>query len=380
MKILHLADLHLGRSLSNYSLLEDQRYILEQILQLINTNTPDAVIIAGDIYDKAVPSAEAVNVFDWFLTALCSRNLPVLLIAGNHDSGERLGFAAGILRPQQVYIAGAFTGVAQKVTLQDAAGDINFYLLPYIKPAQVRHFYPEQEIQTYTQAVQVALQASGIDTAARNVLVAHQFVAGKGETPMLSDSEIHPVGGSDCVDAAALQGFCYVALGHLHGPHHTGCETIRYAGSPLKYSLSEESHKKTVCMVTLDAAGKAQYTMHPLQPMRDVRSIKGPIAALTSAEVLASAPPFDYVYATLTDENEVVNARDKLAAVYPNLLGMAYDNTRQRAAQALQIPKLRQKSPYELFLDFYVERNGQPPDEAQQKLIVAELERVMEAE
>ena len=241
MKFFHLSDLHLGRRMYEFSLIDDQKFILEELLCLAAEEHPDAVVIAGDIYDRAVPSAEAVELFDSFLTELAGRRIPVLAIAGNHDSPERIAFGAGLMAPSGVHLSPVYNGRVEPVTLSDAYGEVRFYLLPFIKPANVRRFYPDAVIESYTDALRCAVEHMDIAPSTRNVLVTHQFVTGG----VRSESEDITVGGTDNVDAAVFDGFDYVALGHLHGAQSIGRETLRYSGTPLKYSFSEKDQEKS---------------------------------------------------------------------------------------------------------------------------------------
>ncbi len=365
MKFFHLADLHIGKQVNGFSMLEDQRYILEEVLKYAKSERPDAVVIAGDLYDKPVPQTEAVRLLDWFLTELAARSIPVLAISGNHDSPERIGFADRIMEQQQVFIYGNFEGRCRQITLNDAYGPANFYLLPFLKPSYVKRHYPEAGIESYHDAVAAVLQAeseamaeAGTDTQ-RNVLVAHQFVIAAGTKPQRSESEVGPVGGIDSVEAAVMSAFDYVALGHLHGAQQMGRETIRYAGSPLKYSASEHRHKKSLTVITMKEKGETEVEQLPLIPLRDMRLIRGPLAAITADEVTRAGNSDDYMHITLTDEEEIMDAIGRVRSVYPNVMTLTFDNQRSRAEADLEGVQLNDtRTPLELFEAFYSEQNG----------------------
>ena len=356
MKFFHLSDLHLGRRMYEFSLIEDQKFILEEILRLAEKKCPDAVVIAGDIYDRAVPSAEAVELFDGFLRALSERHIPVLCISGNHDSPERIAFGASLMTPSGVYLSPVYNGSVEPVALSDAFGDVRFYLLPFIKPANVRRFYPDAVIESYTDAVRCAVENMEVNPAARNVLITHQFVTGG----VRSDSEEITVGGTDNVDAAVFDIFDYVALGHLHGAQKIGRETLRYSGTPLKYSFSEKDQEKSVALVELGAKGDISVSTLLLTPRRDLREIRGTYTELTLRDNYAGSKTEDYIHAVLTDENDVPNALARLRGIYPNLMKLDYDNLRTRSSAVIAAEKRhRTMSGTELFAELYERQNGQ---------------------
>ena len=356
MKFFHLSDLHLGRRMYEFSLIEDQKFILEEILRLAEEKCPDAVVIAGDIYDRAVPSAEAVELFDGFLRALSERHIPVLCISGNHDSPERIAFGASLMTPSGVYLSPVYNGSVEPVALSDAFGDVRFYLLPFIKPANVRRFYPDAVIESYTDAVRCAVENMEVNPAARNVLITHQFVTGG----VRSDSEEITVGGTDNIDAAVFDIFDYVALGHLHGAQKIGRETLRYSGTPLKYSFSEKDQEKSVALVELGAKGDISVSALPLTPRRDMRVIRGTYAELTLRENYEETNTDDYIHAVLTDENDIPNALARLRSIYPNLMKLDYDNLRTRSSAVIAAEKRhRTMSGTELFAELYERQNGQ---------------------
>ena len=356
MKFFHLSDLHLGRRMYEFSLIEDQKFILEEILRLAEEKCPDAVVIAGDIYDRAVPSAEAVELFDGFLRALSERHIPVLCISGNHDSPERIAFGASLMTPSGVYLSPVYNGSVEPVALSDAFGDVRFYLLPFIKPANVRRFYPDAVIESYTDAVRCAVENMEVNPAARNVLITHQFVTGG----VRSDSEDITVGGTDNVDAAVFDIFDYVALGHLHGAQKIGRETLRYSGTPLKYSFSEKDQEKSVAFVELGAKGDISVSTLLLTPRRDLREIRGTYTELTLRDNYAGSKTEDYIHAVLTDENDVPNALARLRSIYPNLMKLDYDNLRTRSSAVIAAEERhRTMTGTELFAELFEKQNGQ---------------------
>lgn len=275
MKLIHLSDLHIGKRVNEISMIEDQEYILLQILQIIDDEKADAILIAGDVYDKSVPSAEAVVLFDDFLCRLAKRHVPVLIISGNHDSQERLAFGNRLLELGGIHISPVYDGTVQSVTLSDEHGEVIFWLLPFIKPTHVKRFYPEAGIESYTDACRVAIEKMSVDVTQRNVLVTHQFVTGASFDP--EGSEEISVGGSDNVDASVFESFDYVALGHIHGPQNIGSNRIRYSGTPLKYSLSEAAHHKSVTVVNLGPKGELELQLRPLMPKRTILKVQLPI-------------------------------------------------------------------------------------------------------
>lgn len=356
MKFFHLSDLHLGRRMYEFSLIDDQKFILEELLCLAAEEHPDAVVIAGDIYDRAVPSAEAVELFDRFLCALAKRRIPVLAISGNHDSPERIAFGADLMTPSGVFLSPVYNGYVEPVSLSDSFGAVNFYLLPFIKPANVRRFYPEEAIESYTDALRCAVEHMNVDPSARNVLVTHQFVTGG----IRSDSEDVTVGGTDNVDAAVFDGFDYVALGHLHGAQRIGRETLRYSGTPLKYSFAEKDQIKSITVVKLGAKGNVSVSSLPLTPRRDMREVRGTYDELTLRGNYAGTNTDDYIHAVLTDENDIPNAFSRLQSIYPQLMKLDYDNRRTRTSVVISAEERRRTmTDTELFAEFFEKLNGQ---------------------
>lgn len=378
MKFLHLADLHLGKRVNGFSMLEDQAHILRQILAILDNEQPDGVLIAGDVYDKSVPSVEAVGLLDGFLTELRARGVPVLLISGNHDSPERLAFGGRVMDSCGIHVSPVYDGALAPVTLQDAFGPVHIWLLPFVKPAHVRRWFPDADIESYTDAMAEAIAHMDIDTAARNVLVTHQFVTGGTR----SGSEELSVGGTDNVDSGVFAPFDYVALGHLHGAQHIGRETIRYAGSPLKYSFSEARQHKSVTVVTLGEKGDVQVRTVALTPLRELREIRGSYNELTARSFYEHTTyRSDYLHLILTDEQDVFDAMSRLRTIYPYLMTLDYDNARTRAAGGMSVPaETERRTPSELFEALYLRQNHRPMSEVQRAYIAQLMEQIMEVQ
>ena len=350
-----------------FSLIGDQAYILEEILRLADAESPDAVLIAGDIYDRTVPSAEAVELFDRFLCALAERRIPVLAISGNHDSPERIAFGAHLMTPSGIFLSPVYSGTVEPVTLSDAFGEVRFYLLPFIKPANVRRFYPDAAIESYTDALRCAVEHMDVDTAVRNVLITHQFVTGA----LRSESEDITVGGTDNVDASVFDCFDYVALGHLHSAQTIGRETLRYSGTPLKYSFSERA-AKSVTVVELREKRNVTVSALPLTPLRDLREVRGTYTELTLRDNYLGTNTDDYIHAVLTDENDVPGALARLRSVYPNLMKLDYDNRRTRTSAVLTAQEQREKmTDAEIFGELFEKQNGQKMSDEQRVYVEA---------
>ena len=363
MRFLHLSDLHLGKRVCEFSMLEDQQFILEQILALLDNHPVDAVLLAGDLYDKPVPPAEAVRLLDWFLTELSRRGLPVFAISGNHDSADRVAFGSALLAGSRVFVSPVFSGAPAPITLTDEYGPVDLYLLPFLKPAAVRHIYPDEPVESYNDALACVLHRIRPDPDRRSVLLAHQFVAGAASC----ESEDPSVGGIDWVDSALFDPFDYVALGHLHSPQKVGRETLRYCGTPLKYSFSEANQKKSAAFVELGPKGTVTVTTEPLTPRHDLRELRGSYLELTDRRSYEGTAADDYLHITLTDEQDIPDALARLRVIYPNLMRLDYDNRRTRAQQELDAPdRTETKTPLELFADFYQLQNNQPmtPEQA----------------
>ena len=403
MRFFHISDLHIGKRVNGFSMLEDQRYILGQIIELAQEHHPDGILIAGDLYDKSMPAAEAVELVDWFLSQLAAREIPVWAISGNHDSAERVAYGGQMLEKAGIHMARVFDGALQRYELPGQEVDI--YLLPYLRPSQVRRFFPEQSIETTQQAVEAVLAGTTLRKDRVNILVMHQFLAGAA----VCDSEELSVGGLDQVDASVVEGFDYVALGHLHRPQKVGKETIRYCGSPLKYSFSEAGYQKSVTMVevmkvqdsgiendgtkigetediqlksgevedtgtndmadrVIHQAGNVSISLLPLTPRLDLREIRGPIEKLLQREVYEAANREDYLHITLTDEDEVLDAIGRLREVYPNIMRLDFEKNAavEETGEAENFAK--EKGPEELFAEFFRKQNGREMSEAQRKL------------
>ena len=377
MKLIHLSDLHIGKRVNEFSMLEDQEYILKKIINVIDEEKPDAVLIAGDVYDKSVPSAEAVQLFDNFLTDLAKRELHAFIISGNHDSAERLAFGGRLMEHSGIHLSPVYSGKVEAISLADENGKVNFYMLPFIKPANVRRFFEEEAIESYTDAVRIAVENMNINTAERNVIVTHQFVTGAER----SESEEVSVGGSDNVDASVFDGFDYVALGHIHGPQNIESEKIRYCGTPLKYSFSEVKHNKSVTVVNLGKKGELEINTVPLTPKHDMREIKGKYDDIVLKENYEGTDTDDYMHITLTDEDDIPDALGKLRVIYPNLMKIDYDNTRTRSNNTLEtIENIEHRSPLDLFAEFYEKQNGQAMSEDQLEFTKQLIQSIWEGE
>lgn len=349
MKFLHIADLHLGKRLKEFSLIEDQRYILIKILNIIDEQKPDALLIAGDVYDKAIPPVEAVNLLDNFLTEVSKRKVPVLIISGNHDSQDRMTFGSRLMESSGIYFSHNYKEKIEPVVLKDKTGDINLYLLPFIRPLD----------KSYTQAVKAAIEEMNIDNSKRNVLVAHQLVTGS----VRSDSEDITIGTLEDVDPAVFQDFDYVALGHIHKAQKCGSEKVRYSGTPLKYSFSEVNHKKGVTVVELEEKGSLKIDQIPLVPMRDLQELKGTFTEITDKAFYEKYSQEDFFKIILTDEEDIPEGFGRLQKIYPNLIFLDYDNQRTRQlSQINAIESVEKIHPLEIFSEFYELQNNQKMD------------------
>ena len=375
MRFIHLSDLHLGKRVNEFSMLEDQKIILDEVLEIIDAEQLQAILIAGDVYDKSVPSAEAVQLFDWFLTELSKRKLEVFIISGNHDSAERIAFGSKIMQRSGIHLSPVYNGTVTPVALQDEYGEVCFWLLPFIKPVHVRRFFEEETIESYTDAMRVAIEQMQVDPHERNVLITHQFVTGAARC----DSEEISVGGADNVDAEVFDLFDYVALGHLHGPQNVGSEAIRYCGSPLKYSFSEKDQQKSVTVVELHEKGNLVIRTLPLHPLHDLREIRGTYNELTFKPNYEGTAIDDYLHVILTDEDDVPQALGRLRTVYPNIMKLDYDNTRTRSrTQFVLVEDVEQKSELQLFEDFFEQQNGRPMSKEQQAYVANLFEKLRE--
>ncbi len=372
MKFIHISDLHIGKRLNSYSLIDDQKYILGQILEISADENPDGVIIAGDVYDRSVPSEEAVAVFDDFLVKLSKTADNVFVISGNHDSPERIAFGSRLIRESGVYLSPVFNGCPTPITLKDEYGEADVYLLPFIKPSHVRILFPDAEITDYTSAMECVIKNMNINKKRRNILAAHQFVT----NAVQSGSEEVNVGGLDNVDASVFADFDYVALGHIHGGQNIG-GNIRYCGTPLKYSFSEVNQAKSVTVAVINEKGAADIRTVPLKPMREMLEIRGTFEQLTDADYIKSIAADSYLHITLTDEDDIPNASARLDMFYPNLMKLDYDNRRTRLINQLSAPVCNDDtSPFVLFEKFFEQRNGHPMNDEQKAYILKNSEEI----
>lgn len=377
MKFIHLSDLHIGKRVNEFSMLEEQEYILNKIINIIDAENPQAVIIAGDVYDKSVPPAEAVQLFDSFLSKLAKRQLQTFVISGNHDSPERIAFAGKILDTCGIYMSPVYNGTVQPISLSDNYGTVNFYMLPFVKPANVRRYYSESQINSYTDAIKVAIDNMDIDVNSRNVIITHQFVTGA----ITSESEELSVGGTDNVNSSVFEAFDYVALGHIHRPQNIGTNKIRYCGTPLKYSFSEANHKKSVTVVELENKGELTVREIELLPKNDLREIKGSYMEITSKENYKDTNTNDYVHITLTDEEDIPDVIGKLRVIYPNLMKLDYDNKRTRSNSIINSDNnVESKSPIQLLEEFYLKQNNQSISQKQLDFAKELIEKIWEDE
>lgn len=375
MKFIHLSDLHLGKRVNEFSMIEDQKYILNIILKIIDSESPDGVILAGDIYDKSIPSAEAVQLFDDFLVKLSEQNIYVFVISGNHDSPERIAFGARIMNAKNIYLSPVYNGEVTPIVMADNYGKLNVYLLPFIKPSHVRRFFEDEEIVTYTDAVRTAINHMNIDKKQRNILVTHQFVTGA----KTSDSEEISVGGADNVDVSVFKDFDYVALGHIHGPQYISSNTVRYCGTPLKYSFSEEAHEKSVTIVEINEKGCVNVRTAALNPLRDMRTVKGSYDEIICKDFYKNTNTDDYIQVILTDDNYIYNAIGKLRTVYTNIMKLEYDNKRTKTNTSISAEKdIENKSPLQLFSEFYEKQNNQSLNSEQHKYLEKIIEEIKE--
>mgnify|MGYP001025710615 FL=1 len=411
MKFLHISDLHIGKRVNEFSMIEDQKYILRQIKEIALEKQVDAVMIAGDIYDKPVPSAEAVQLFDQFLTELADCGKKVFAVSGNHDSAERIAFGAQLMSSREVYVSPVYDGTVKCVTCQDAYGELCIWLLPFIRPAAVRHAWRNmaeeagmenvirnmqtdsetmmedvggtkqdlaqeddvETVETYQDALQYVVTHMPVDASKRNILVAHQFVTGASRC----ESEENSVGGLDQIEAGVFDVFDYVALGHIHSPQHIGRETLRYCGTPLKYSFSEAEQQKSVVVMEIKEKGDVLIEKVPLKPLRNLRKIRGTYMELMSKDFYEGTDTGDYLQITLTDEEDVPDGMAKLRTVYPNLMQLVYDNSRTRQSRQVEVTeRVEQKSEMELFEEFYEIQNNQPMSEDQQNFVKNLLEEL----
>lgn len=368
MKLFHLSDLHIGKRVNEFSMIEDQKYILTQILYAADQEKPDGILISGDVYDRTIPTAEAVQVFDAFLTRLSEQKIPAFIISGNHDSAERLAFGSSLMGKSGIYFSKVYDGTVEKIPMQDAYGTVWIYLLPFLRPSTIRHVLPEraEEVQSAADAVRIALEQTKIDEKERNVLLAHQFVTGAKRC----DAEELQVGDVDQIPAELFASFEYVALGHIHSPQKVGRETVRYCGAPLKYSFSEAGQEKSITVVELKEKGSVDLRTIPLKPLHDLRKIRGTYLEVTAKSFYENRDCEDYLQVTLTDEEDVPDGMAKLRTIYPNLMRLEYDNKRTRSnAEVRAAERVEEKSELELFQEFYELQNNQSMTEVQEQFV-----------
>ena len=368
MKLFHLSDLHIGKRVNEFSMIEDQKYILTQILYAADQEKPDGILISGDVYDRTIPTAEAVQVFDAFLTRLSEQKIPAFIISGNHDSAERLAFGSSLMGKSGIYFSKVYDGTVEMIPMQDAYGTVWIYLLPFLRPSTIRHALPEraEEVQSTADAVRIALEQTKIDEKERNVLLAHQFVTGAKRC----DAEELQVGDVDQIPAELFASFEYVALGHIHSPQKVGRETVRYCGAPLKYSFSEAGQEKSITVVELKEKGSVDLRTIPLKPLHDLRKIRGTYLEVTAKSFYENRDCEDYLQVTLTDEEDVPDGMAKLRTIYPNLMRLEYDNKRTRSnAEVRAAERVEEKSELELFQEFYELQNNQSMTEVQEQFV-----------
>ena len=375
MKIMHLSDLHIGKKVNEYSMLQDQIYILKEILRIIDNEKLETVIIAGDVYDRSLPPNEALELFDEFLYQLSSRNVNVFVISGNHDSPERISYGGRMMTENKIFLSPVYDGNVKPISLNDDYGEVNFYLLPFIRPADIRRYFPDENIENYTDAVKVAIDNMNVDFSERNILITHQFVTGAE----LSESEDIIVGGTDNVSGEVFDGFDYVALGHIHREQTVGKDNIRYCGTPLKYSFSEAKHIKSVTILDFKDKENIEYSKIPLTPLRDMREISGTYDELTLKSNYENTNVDDYLHITLTDEEDIPDAIGKLRSIYPNIMKLDYDNLRTRGSGIVDaIENIESKSPFELFADLFKQQNNQDMSEEQEEIMRNLIDKIWE--
>lgn len=375
MKIMHLSDLHIGKKVNEYSMLQDQIYILKEILRIIDNEKVETVIIAGDVYDRSLPPNEALELFDEFLYQLSGRNVNVFVISGNHDSPERISYGGRMMTENKIFLSPVYDGNVKPITLNDDYGEVNFYLLPFVRPADIRRYFPDENIENYTDAVKVAIDNMNVDFSERNILVTHQFVTGAE----LSESEDIIVGGTDNVSGEVFDGFDYVALGHIHREQTVGKDNIRYCGTPLKYSFSEAKNIKSVTILDFNDKGNIEYSKIPLTPFRNMREIRGTYYELTLKSSYESTNTEDYLHITLTDEEDIPDAIGKLRSIYPNIMKLDYDNLRTRGSGIVDaIENIESKSPFELFADLFKQQNNQDMSEEQEEIMRNLIDKIWE--
>ncbi len=376
MKLIHMSDLHLGKRVNEFSMIEDQKYILKEILTIINSEKPDGILIAGDVYDRSIPSEDAIMLWDEFLVSLVKKNIPVYAISGNHDSAVRFSDHSTLVEASGVFLAPEYNGNANCHKLKAGDTEVNIYLLPFIKPAVVKHLFEDEEISSYTDACRVAVGHMNVDDSKINILVAHQFVTGAARC----DSEEVSVGGLDNVDASVFDPFDYVALGHIHGKQKIGRDTLRYCGTPLKYSFSEKDHVKSLTVIEISGKEKIDIREIPLKPLHDLRQIRGTYEELMLKKNYENTATEDYIHAVLTDENDVLDAMARMRIVYSNIMQLTYDNKRTRSNRTIEdLKTVEDKAPIDLFGEFYEQQNNQPMTDEQREFVMDCIESIWKA-
>lgn len=377
MKFAHISDLHLGKRVHQFSMIEEQKYILEKIAEIVKEEKADGILLAGDIYDKIYPSAEAVALFDTFLVNLAKEEIKVFVISGNHDSPERIAFLGELTKKAGVYLSQVYDGRVESVDMEDEFGKVHIYLLPFIKPVHVRHFFPDEPITNYTDAMEVAIKNMSLNTNERNILVAHQFVTGAKR----SDSEEISVGGLENVEAGVFEDFDYVALGHIHRPQNMGSRKVRYSGTPLKYSFSEWQDEKSITIIDVKEKGILDIKEIPLKSQKDMVKIKGTFVEVMNPMNNPQVDVNSYLHITLLDEMDIPDAFSRLTSVYPNLMQMEYDNLRTRERRDMQVRKeVARVSPLDIFAGLYETMNNQPLTEVQQEYLIGKIEKIWKGE
>lgn len=377
MKLFHISDLHIGKKVNGFSMIEDQKYILTEIVRMIEDERPDMLLISGDVYDVKQPSAEAVALLDGFLRRLAKvhadTGMDTCIISGNHDSAERLAYASSIIDISGIHISPVYNGDITVYTREDEYGEVDFYLLPFLRPADVRKFFQDEEINSYDDAIRVVTEHLDVDTSKRNVILSHQFVTGAKRC----ESEEVIVGGLDNISVSDFDDFDYVALGHIHGPQKIGRETIRYSGTPLKYSFSEEHDRKSLVEIDLGQKGDVEVSLHELSPRHDMRVIRGSYDDIMNRENYKNTATDDYVKIILTDEEDIPSAIEKIRVVYPNIMQLEYDNKRTRSAQVIEgDTEVNEKSPQQLFEEFYELQNNQEMSTEQKEYVSSLIQKV----
>lgn len=375
MKLVHLADLHLGKKVNEFSMIDDQEYILKEIINIIDDEKTDGVLVAGDVFDRPIPSEEAIKLWDDFLNAMAKRNIQVFAISGNHDSAVRFAEHTSLMDSTGIHLSPEYNGKTNKYQIEKQGVKVNIYLLPFIKPIHVRHYFPDEDINNYTDACRVAIENMQVNKEELNILIAHQFVTGATRC----DSEEISVGGLDNVDVTVFEDFDYVALGHIHGKQTIGRDTIRYSGTPLKYSFSEKNHVKSVTVIEIDSKKDISVREVNLTPRRDMAEIRGKCSDLIQGISNENVDANDYLQVVLTDENDVPNAMSDLRRVYPNIMKLSYDNTRTREDRSLELNRdVEKKSPIDLFKEFYENQNNQSLTDEQREFMEELIEEIWE--